>query len=89
MQMDIFSRPRPKLPQTERILKALRESKSGITSRDMVNMGIFRYSARLAELRQAGYNIVAVREKGTLFRYYLKDTDDKWNLSGAQPPEGN
>ena len=73
MQMDFFSRPKQKLSQSERILKALRESPNGITSRDMINMNIFKYSSRISELRQDGHRVVASREKGSLFRYRLEE----------------
>lgn len=73
-QTDIFTRPKTKLSQADRILQALKSAKDiGITSRDMVNMGIFKYSSRIAELRQDGHNIVGIRQHGSLWKYYLKE----------------
>ncbi len=60
---------KPKLSQKQRILNAL--NKGSLTSRDMVNMNIFRYSARINDLRNEGYNIRCIRLKGSLFYYYL------------------
>ena len=58
--------------QNQRIIQALRRAGAlGITSTDMIGMRIYKYSSRIAELRQDGYNIVATREKGTLWRYNL------------------
>lgn len=64
---------KPKLSQYQRILNALKANKEGITSRDMINMNIFRYSARIGELRKDGYNVRCQRVKGSLYRYYLGD----------------
>lgn len=60
--------------QTTQIVRALKNAGSqGITSRDMINMGIFKYSSRIAELRRDGYVIVATRIKESLWRYNLVD----------------
>jgi hypothetical protein len=65
-----------KISQGQKIIRALRESKEGITSRDMINLGIFKYSSRIAELRHDGWNVVAVHEKGSLWRYHLVEDDE-------------
>lgn len=60
--------------QTTQIIRALRNAGTqGITSRDMINLGIFKYSSRIAELRADGYTIVATRIKESLWRYNLVD----------------
>lgn len=60
--------------QTTQIIRALRNAGTqGITSRDMINLGIFKYSSRIAELRRDGYVIVATRIKESLWRYNLVD----------------
>lgn len=44
-------------PQNQKILKALR-SKGNITTSQAARLGIARLSARICELRDAGYKIV-------------------------------
>lgn len=62
---------KPKLSQKERILKALK--KHDLTSRDFIDMNIFRYSARLGDLRKEGYDIQCKHVKGSLFKYCLEN----------------
>lgn len=62
-----------KSTQCNKILTALKESPNGITSRDLINMNVFKYSSRISELRQAGHNVVAHRVKKSLWRYTLED----------------
>ena len=43
---------------------------------DELNRICFRYSARIKELREEGYNIATVRQKQGYFRYFLiEDTE--------------
>ena len=66
-----------KTPQTTKILQYLKEHREGITPIDALHLfGCFRLSARIADLRDKGYAIEAVREtKGgkTYCRYTLAD----------------
>lgn len=56
-------------------LKMLAEAgPSGVSNREFNNAGIFRYSARIQELRDAGYNIRTVRQKAGLFRFRLEES---------------
>lgn len=71
---------KPKLSQKQRLLNLLKASKYGATSRQMWDLGIFRYSARIADLRDDGYNIKCFRVKGTLFKYYLVKPGKKFKL---------
>ncbi|MEI7632119.1 MAG: hypothetical protein WCJ60_02250 [bacterium] len=58
--------------QGTRIIRALKiAGNQGITSTDMIVMGIYKYSSRIAELRQDGWNVVATRIKGSLWQYHL------------------
>lgn len=58
--------------QGVRIIRALKQAGNhGITSRDMINMGIFKYSSRIAELRKDGWNIQATHIKDSLWQYNL------------------
>ena len=61
------------MTQQTKILNALRMAPDGITSRQMVEMGIYKYSSRIAELRAKGHKIVPHRVKGSLWRYTLED----------------
>ena len=45
---------------------------AGVTSRQFNDAQIFRYSARIEELRKAGHEISTERVKGTLFRFILR-----------------
>lgn len=49
--------------QTNKILKILRTTKGGIPNYRFPQMGILRYSARIASLRREGHNIIAVRQE--------------------------
>jgi len=65
--------------QAKRILKFLK-LKGEVTNVEIVRMGIFRYSARLADLRKDGYMIPAVHVKDGLWKYVFKghrDDDDE------------
>lgn len=58
--------------QAVKIIRALKLAGGrGITSRDMVGMGIFKYSSRIAELRRDGWNIEATHVKGSMWKYHL------------------
>jgi hypothetical protein len=52
----------PPLSQTERILIAIRKSKQfGVPNYKLAQLSL-KYSSRITELRQDGYNIVAIRK---------------------------
>ena len=58
--------------QGRRIITALKHAgNNGITSRDLINMGIFKYSSRIAELRKDGWIIVATHIKDSLWKYNI------------------
>jgi len=60
-----------RITQCDKILGAIRANGS-VTSREMIDMGIFKYSSRIADLRAKGYVIRATRVRGTLYRYTLE-----------------
>lgn len=63
-----------KMSQEDKILWILRKkNKYGAEAVDFINMGIFKYSSRISDLRQDGYTINAVRIKGNHWKYYLGD----------------
>ncbi|NHW45926.1 hypothetical protein HAV21_03310 [Paenarthrobacter sp. MSM-2-10-13] len=65
-----------KLSQTARILKLL-QSKRRVSSHEL-NRLAYRYSARIAELRQEGHQILTERVKEGVFAYtYLGHEDDQ------------
>lgn len=45
----------------------------GVTNRELNDAGIFRYSARIKELRDEGKEILTTRIKGGLFKFRLVD----------------
>ena len=55
--------------QTAKILKLLKEK--GSATNVELNKICYRFSARIHELRQEGYNIISVHEKGSIWRFYL------------------
>lgn len=68
------------MTQRETVLKALREGgKGGVTNGHLNRLGIFRYSARIHELRDQGYVIRTVNGKAGLATFYLE--------SEPAPPE--
>lgn len=48
--------------QATRILKELKKHPKGIANYRFPQMGILRYSARIADLRAEGYNIIPERQ---------------------------
>lgn len=62
-------RPAPKMSQTARILNLLKAN--GEATNGQLNKICFRYSARIADLRQEGWVIVSVKEKNGLWRFIL------------------
>lgn len=60
----------PKKSQAQRILELLK-AKGSATNREL-NRVAFRYSARVKNLRDEGYQIVTVREKDGLYRFVYK-----------------
>lgn len=59
-----------RLSQCDKILNTIRMNGS-MTSREMIDQGIFKYSSRIADLRKKGYDIRAHRVKDTLYTYTL------------------
>lgn len=58
--------------QAVRMIRGLKQAGvKGMTSRDFIDMGIFKYSSRIAELRRDGWNIQASHVKGGLWQYNL------------------
>jgi len=62
--------------QSSRILKALRETKNGVSNFVLSSISL-KYSSRISELRRDGHNIIAIRQylpngraTGT-WKYYL------------------
>jgi len=74
--MNILERVKvKKMSQEDKILWVLRKkNKYGAEAVDFINMGIFKYSSRISDLRKEGYIINAIRIKGSLWKYYLEDT---------------
>lgn len=65
-----------KLSQTARILKLLKSKRQ--VSNNELNRVAYRYSARIAELRLEGHNILTERVKEGVFVYsYLGHADDQ------------
>lgn len=68
--------------QTSRLLKVLKANKKhGVANYRFPQMGILRYSARLADLRKEGYSIVAERVYANgrwtgVWNYRLIEEDD-------------
>lgn len=60
--------------QTARILKLL-QTEHGVTNHQL-NRIAFRYSARIADLRNEGWDILSIHEKGSLWRFVLKGRKD-------------
>lgn len=62
------------LTQTARILKLLKANGSA-TNREL-NRIAYRYSARIADLRVEGWDILSVRDKDGLWRFVLRGHRD-------------
>lgn len=71
-----------KVSQTSKILKSLKQnSKRGLTTYDLIQICPAEYRARISELRNDGYNIMAERVYGNgkylgYFRYHLIEEVD-------------
>ena len=63
------------MTQTGKILKLLKEQ--GSATNVELNKIAYRYSARIADLRDEGWVIVSVHEKGSLWRFHLKGHRDE------------
>lgn len=63
------------MSQKEVILKALQDARANGVSNVQFNndMHIFRYGARIAELREQGHIIRSVHVKKGLWKFYLED----------------
>lgn len=60
--------------QTAKILKLLKEK--GNATNIELNKICYRYSARIADLRKEGHNIITVHEKGSIWRFYLGENNE-------------
>lgn len=68
-------------------LRMLTEAgRDGVTSRQFMEAGNFRFSARIEELRKEGREIETRRIKGSLYRYCLLDPADPEPLFQMMPP---
>ena len=71
------------MTQREIVLKALRAAGSGgVTNGELNRAGVFRYSARIFELRQRGFRIRTESHAGGLARFFLEAEPE----SAAPPP---
>lgn len=71
------------MTQKQKVLQALRAAGPlGVTNRQLHDLGVWRYSARILELRHAGHAIRTENHKGGLARFYL-DTEP----APPSPPE--
>lgn len=60
-------------PNTRKALRLLKDAgDQGITTGQFLEHGIGRFSARIAELREAGHHITSRRESNNRHRYFLK-----------------
>jgi biotin operon repressor len=72
----------------EQVLEALRAAgPAGVSNGYLNRLGIFRYSARIHELRDRGFEIRTVNGKGGLATFYL--TAEPSPPSVAPPPVGS
>jgi len=62
--------------QTGRILKFLQEQGSA-TNVQLNNMGIYRYGARIYELRREGHRILSIHEKAGLWRFVYQGEEKR------------
>ena len=72
------------LTQTQRLLKLFRQrGNKGVANYEFYQTGILRSSARIAELRQDGFNIMAVRQSlpngraTNVWKYFLLEEEDE------------
>lgn len=61
--------------QCQRMLKEFKIKRS-LTNVELNNMHIYRYSARIKDLRKDGYRIVSEHIKGSLWRFVYKGHED-------------
>jgi len=60
------------MTKKEKVLSMLEAAGDrGVTNRELNDAGIFRYSARIKELRDEGKEILTTRIKGGLFKFRL------------------
>lgn len=77
-QLSLLDKPSKKPTQAERILDLLeRAGDKGVSNRTL-NAVCFRYSARLKELRDQGYQISTAHIKESLFRFVLHEEPVMW-----------
>lgn len=72
------------MSQRETVLQALRDAGDrGVTNGELNRLGIFRYSARIHELRQAGHTIRTENGEGGLATFFLEHDVE---AQAAAPP---
>lgn len=75
------------MTQRDTVLGALRKAGSlGVTNGALNRLGIFRYSARIHELRESGYVIRTQNGKDGLATFYLESEPSPLPSSPSSPP---
>lgn len=60
-------------PSAQAVLDALREAPAGLTPGELwMQVGVYRASARVMELRRAGYSISCEHVRDAIYRYRLE-----------------
>lgn len=76
-----------KATQQTKILNLLKANPAGVPNYTFPRHGILKYSSRISELRQDGYNIFCVRDRlpngkvTNVFRYFLNDQPEQHKKS--------
>ena len=75
------------MTQRGRVLQALRAAGSaGVTNGQLHDLGVWRYSARIHELREEGYTIRTVNGKDGLATFFLEAEPQTASPSLSPPP---
>lgn len=78
------------MTKKETVLAMLTNAAHGVTGREFVEANVFRYSARIKELRDEGYEIESKRLSQGNFRFRLVgNTTDETASSGSSVPGQN
>lgn len=76
--------------QRNTVLKLLQHAgPEGVPTSTFLDQRIPRFSARIEELRNAGYEIQSLRQKASSWRYYLITEPEGANTGGSQPVGAN
>lgn len=76
--------------QRDTVLQLLRHAgPKGVPTSTFLDQRIPRFSARIEELRNAGFEIQSLRQKSSSWRYYLITEPEGANTSGSQPVGAN